>query len=198
MGFTHAFNEDVSPVPTKLVNSEGGRTYSSGAELGHRAAMLVGAIEIGLGGGAVGGAAYATVTTAGVAAPVAAEVAVGGTAAIAHGVSTIKNAERNLNSEGKYSGLKEPRKVGDGLTTTSAQRKRILEENKKNNGGVLKSDGDGRVLSSPKQSKKGEKMDMNQAEVDHIKPRSKGGSNSNSNQRVISKEENLKKGNREN
>ncbi|MEA5462048.1 DUF6443 domain-containing protein [Arcicella sp. LKC2W] len=198
MGFTHAFNEDVSPVTTKLVNSEGGRNYSSGAELGHRAAMLVGAIEIGLGGGAVGGAAYATVTTAGVAAPVAAEVAVGGSAAIAHGVSTIKNAERNLNSEGKYSDLKEPRKVGDGLNTTSAQRKRILEENKKNNGGVLKSDGDGRVLSSPKQSKKGEKMDMNQAEVDHIKPRSKGGSNSNSNQRVISKEENLKKGNREN
>jgi len=31
-------------------------------------------------------------------------------------------------------------------------------------------------------------------EVDHIKPKSKGGSNSNSNLRVISKEENLKKG----
>lgn len=37
---------------------------------------------------------------------------------------------------------------------------------------------------------------MNQAEVDHIKPKSKGGSNKNSNLRIISKEENLKKGNR--
>jgi 5-methylcytosine-specific restriction endonuclease McrA len=38
--------------------------------------------------------------------------------------------------------------------------------------------------------------DINTAEVDHIKARSKGGTNSNSNLRVISKEENLKKGNR--
>ena len=36
---------------------------------------------------------------------------------------------------------------------------------------------------------------MNQAEVDYIIPRSKGGTNENSNLRVISKEENLKKGN---
>ena len=35
---------------------------------------------------------------------------------------------------------------------------------------------------------------MNQAEVDHIQPKSKGGSNSNDNLRVISKEENLRKG----
>ena len=35
-----------------------------------------------------------------------------------------------------------------------------------------------------------------QAEIDHIKPRSKGGSNENSNLQDLSKEENLKKGNR--
>jgi len=104
---------------------------------------------------------------------------------------------RNNSDTGKYSHLKEPNTVGDGRKTTPAQRKRILEENKKQNGGNLKSDGDGRPLNTPKQSKKGEKADMNQAEIDHTIPRSLGGSNSNSNLRVVSKEENLKKGNRE-
>jgi uncharacterized protein RhaS with RHS repeats len=97
--------------------------------------------------------------------------------------------------EGKYSNLKEP-KNGEGLKTTSSQRARILEENKKNNNGQMRSDGDGRKLDTPSKVKKGEKANMNQAEVDHINPKSKGGSNSNSNLRVISKEENLKKGNK--
>ena len=70
----------------------------------------------------------------------------------------------------------------DGGKATAAQRKRILEENKKQNNGELTSDGDGRRLNPPKENKKGEKADSDQAEVDHVKPRSKGGSNSNSNQ----------------
>lgn len=37
---------------------------------------------------------------------------------------------------------------------------------------------------------------MNQAEVDHINPRSAGGSNHTSNAQVLSKEENLKKSNK--
>ena len=37
---------------------------------------------------------------------------------------------------------------------------------------------------------------MDQAEIDHITPRSKGGGNDNQNLQVLSKEENLKKGNR--
>ena len=92
-----------------------------------------------------------------------------------------------------YSGLKEPNKVGEGLKTTSAQRQRILQANRDANGGVLKSDKSGKILDAPTQSKKGVKANMNQAEVDHIKARSKGGSNSNSNMQVLSKEENLKK-----
>jgi RHS repeat-associated protein len=97
---------------------------------------------------------------------------------------------------GDYSNLKEPRNVGEGKNTTFSQRQRILEQNKINNNGELRSDGDGRKLDAPSKINKGEKANMNQAEVDHINPKSKGGSNSNENLRVISKEENLRKGNR--
>jgi 5-methylcytosine-specific restriction endonuclease McrA len=60
---------------------------------------------------------------------------------------------------------------------------------------MLKSDKSGKVLDPPSQSKKGIPANMNQAEIDHVKARSKGGSNSNSNMQVLSKEENLKKRN---
>ncbi|MBO9154095.1 DUF6443 domain-containing protein [Chitinophaga sp. GCM10012297] len=107
----------------------------------------------------------------------------------------LKGNAPAADSKGKYSHLKEPRKVEPGKETTRAQRQRILEENRKQNGGKLKSDGDGRELNPPGKLKKGEKADPNSAEVDHVTPRSKGGSNSNANQQVLSKEENLKKSN---
>ena len=56
-------------------------------------------------------------------------------------------------------------------------------------------DGVGRVLNMPHKSVKGKKADMNQAEVDHIVPKSKGGTNANDNLQILSKEENLKKSN---
>ncbi len=98
-------------------------------------------------------------------------------------------------SSGKYSHLKEPQKVKSGGETTTAQRKRILEENKRQNNGEIRSDISGQKLNPPKKLKRGDKADMNSAEIDHIDPRSKGGSNSNSNLQVASKKENLKKSN---
>jgi hypothetical protein len=92
-----------------------------------------------------------------------------------------------------YSKLNEPRKVGPGLETTIAQRKRILEYNKQQNGGVVKSDVDGTIVDIPKKVSKGEKANMNQAEIDHIEERVNGGSNSNKNLRVVSKKQNLDK-----
>ncbi|MCO5242021.1 MAG: hypothetical protein M9904_18430 [Chitinophagaceae bacterium] len=83
---------------------------------------------------------------------------------------TEGNTNSQAKEKGDYSHLEEPKNVQDGAKTTPAQRKRILEENKKQNNGQLTSDGDGRPLNPPKANKKGEKADMNQAEVDHIDP----------------------------
>lgn len=94
---------------------------------------------------------------------------------------------------GKYSNFKGPKNVKEGGKFTQAQKKRILEANRKRNGGVIRSDKSGIVLDIPTQSQKGQKANMNQAEIDHINPRSKGGSNSSSNAQVLSKKENLKK-----
>jgi RHS repeat-associated core domain len=109
-----------------------------------------------------------------------------------------KNSQTNgsQTTSSNYSHLPDPKNTGDGKKTTRSQRQKILEENKRQNNGELKSDGDGRKLDPPSKNMKGQKANMNQAEVDHINPKSKGGSNSNSNLRVISKEENLVKGNR--
>ncbi|MBK8952832.1 MAG: HNH endonuclease [Chitinophagaceae bacterium] len=105
-------------------------------------------------------------------------------------------------TKGKYSDLKEPKNVAPGNKTTLAQRKRILEENKNQNGGQLVSDGDGKPVNSPKKLKPGEKRDPREAQIDHIDPKNPKdksktpGSNSNSNLQVLSGEENIKKSNK--
>jgi hypothetical protein len=71
---------------------------------------------------------------------------------------------------GDYSNLKDSKSVGAGKPFTPAQKKAILEENMKKNGGVIRSDQSGAVLDKPVQSKKGVKANMNQAEIDHKTP----------------------------
>jgi RHS repeat-associated protein len=94
---------------------------------------------------------------------------------------------------GNYTNLNDGKSVGPGKDFTASQKKKIIEENKKRNGGIIKSDMSGTVANPAKQSKKGQKADMKQAEIDHKDPKSKGGSNSYSNAQVLTKEENLKK-----
>ncbi len=97
---------------------------------------------------------------------------------------------------GKYSNIPNPKNVKEGSNFTRSQKKNILEQNKEQNGGVIRSDQSGKVLDTPTQSIKGQKANMNQAEIDHIDPKSKGGTNRSSNAQVLSKEENIRKGNR--
>ena len=85
--------------------------------------------------------------------------------------------------EGIYSNVSNPRNAGPGKNFTKKQKQEILH-------------GDGRILNPPQKSLKGQKADMNQAEVDHIEAKSKGGTNHTSNAQVLSKEENLRKSNK--
>lgn len=110
----------------------------------------------------------------------------GGKAPALKAIEEIKDAA-------KYSHLKDHKSVGPGKPFTQAQKKNILNENMKRNGGVIRSDKSGKILDTPTQSKKGVKANMNQAEIDHVKAKSKDGSNSYKNAQVLSKEENLDK-----
>ena len=112
-------------------------------------------VAIGVGGGAMEeGGVVATPETGGASLAVSGA----GVAVSAAGVELSANAAFNLAVGNNFGHLKEPRNVGDGKSTTSSQRQRILDENKNNNDGELRSDGDGRKLDPPSKVNKGEKQ----------------------------------------
>ncbi|MEA4915902.1 HNH endonuclease signature motif containing protein [Proteiniphilum sp.] len=187
-----------SPNSVSVSNAD---HYNAGRATGDIISIAIGSGEIINGSvGAIGGAAV-TVGSGGTATVVGVPVAAASILEVAHGAGTVTTAIKSLTTNegrvsGKYDNIPNPKNVGSGKKTTPSQRQKILEKNKEQNNGVLRSDGDGRLLNPPSKSTKGRKADMNQAEVDHINPRSKGGTNESSNMQVLSKEENLKKGNR--
>ena len=86
--------------------------------------------------------------------------------------------------------------VGPGKPFTQSQKKKILEANRKANEGVLRSEQSGQALVPAKKSQKGVTPPKNEAQIDHIVPRSKNGTNSFSNAQVLSREENIRKSNK--
>lgn len=63
-------------------------------------------------------------------------------------------AKAAVKTEAKYSNLKDHKSVGPGKPFTKTQKKNILSENMKRNGGVIRSDKSGDILDLPTQSKK--------------------------------------------
>ncbi|HTO38303.1 MAG TPA: hypothetical protein VL021_07755, partial [Brumimicrobium sp.] len=91
-----------------------------------------------------------------------------------------------------YSDIPDPRNAAAGKKFTTNQKAAIKDKNQAANNGYLRSDQDGTFLNP---GQKGG-SDPLQAEIDHITPKSTGGSNSNSNAQVLSKKQNLTKTNK--
>ncbi|MBL3549160.1 MULTISPECIES: DUF4280 domain-containing protein [unclassified Chryseobacterium] len=94
-----------------------------------------------------------------------------------------------------YSGINTNRfKIKPNADFTPAQKKAIYDANMKHNDGILRSDLDGTVLEMPQKSVKGVTPSQTEAQVDHIKAKSKGGRNDPSNNaQVLSREQNRAK-----
>ena len=95
-----------------------------------------------------------------------------------------------------YEHLQPPKRFGKGKKATRMQRDRILDENESRNG-AIRDDQDGTPLVRPQQHRRGVRPPDNEAQVDHVVPRNKGGTNEYGNLRVRSRKANIKKSDRD-
>ena len=95
-----------------------------------------------------------------------------------------------------YAHLEDPATVEPGKDFTPAQKAKILEENMKRNGGIVKSDKSGTVLRAPAKSQRGVAPHPDEWQIDHKIPRAKGGTNSFKNAQDLSRVENRAKSNK--
>lgn len=110
--------------------------------------------------------------------------------------STVTGCPNKKRKKGLYSHLEDPPDVGPYKDFTADQKRAILDENRKRNGGVLRDDDTGEELVPSQKSRKGVTPPENEAQVDHVYPKSKGGTNSYKNAKVISRKRNREKSNK--
>jgi hypothetical protein len=91
-----------------------------------------------------------------------------------------------------YSRLSSPSAVGAGQDFTAAQKRLIIQENMRRNGGVVRSDLSGEILVPP--GTRGATPNVNEWNIDHVCPKALGGANSFGNAQILSRQENQVKG----
>jgi Domain of unknown function (DUF4280) len=84
-------------------------------------------------------------------------------------------------------------KIGEGKEFSQAQKDALYEANMKHNDGLIRSDLDGSVLERPGKSMSGVTPSPLEAQIDHISPRSGGGTNGFDNAQILSREQNRAK-----
>ena len=92
-----------------------------------------------------------------------------------------------------YSDIKNPEKAGPNKPFTKKQKDQIYTKNRNAHDGYLVSDMDGTILETPKKSTKGVTPSQYEAQIDHKKPKSKGGENKGDNAQVLSRKQNRDK-----
>lgn len=104
-----------------------------------------------------------------------------------------KESKKNI---GKYADAHVPKNAGPNKSFTKKTKEDILKMNKENGNGILRSDLNNQNLIISTKNMKGKTPAPNSAQIDHIIPKSKGGTNHPSNAQVISRQENIKKSNK--
>ncbi len=139
-----AIAEDNLPAASSYTKSGGSSAYQTGVKAGHIISMVSGAAEVitGIGGDAT--AAVGEVVTLGGATPVAVPLAMGSTAMILHGASTVMKAAYNLNSG------------GGGSKSESKQRNKPKEEGVPNSSEIQSRDKSGKIDKYTTYNEKGE------------------------------------------
>lgn len=92
-----------------------------------------------------------------------------------------------------YSDVHRPRNAGNSKDVTAKTKKEIWEKNIRENGGVARSDKDGIITYPQPKSEKGVPTNPKSGQVDHKKPKNKGGTNCPSNLQILTCGQNREK-----
>lgn len=175
----------------------GSGAYAAGQAVGDAVSLVVsvgemaGGLNLGL-TGAVGGLAT---SPSGVGAAAGVGMAGAGAGITLHGASTFLNAGRNLLSGNNGRVYAKDAAPGSraGKDFTPKEKAKVIEANKKQNGGVEVCAGCNTPTTPPAKSQRGVTPPKTERQIDHIKPKSMGGSGTAENRQILCRDCNRKK-----